>query len=162
MHTIPKLAAVLAIFGSAGCATHEPVVTSHGVLPQAGTYRFLGEEGPPHLRSPIAKQLAELGLEQSETPDYLVQIGASVRPATVGALVPHSERQQWLRSPSLGTRRTVHGVTVSLTERTTGREVYRSVVEVRAGRHKEVSEDLDPLVAGMLIPRDSTDRPATR
>ncbi len=161
MRTFSKITALVAIAGLAGCATYEPIVTSQGALPQGGTYRILSQDAPPHVTNLVAEQLTTLGFEHSDRPAYLVQIGASERPATVGALVPDPKEPQWLRRPWLGSRQIVHGVTVSLTESESGREIYRSAAAVRSGE-ADAQERLEPLIATMLAPRTRQDPPAVR
>lgn len=157
MRTLLKLTLPLAIAGLAGCATHEPVLSSRGALPQGGTYRIAGQEAPARVRDLVSTRLSQLGFARSDRPDYLVQIGASERPAAVGTLVPDPDEQKWLRSPSLGSKGVVRGITVSLTERENGREIYRATAQAKGGR-RDALEPLDPLVAIALPPRDQTDR----
>lgn len=157
MRTLLKLTLPLAIAGLAGCATHEPVLSSRGALPQGGTYRIAGQEAPARVRDLVSTRLSQLGFARSDTPDYLVQIGASERPAAVGTLVPDPDRQQWLRSPSLGSSGVVRGITVSLTEREDGQEIYRATAQARAGKG-DAPEPLEPLVALILAPRDRAER----
>lgn len=159
MRKLPKFPALLALAGLAGCATHEPIVTSQGALPPGGTYGILTRDAPPHMQDLVSQQLTVLGFEQSGEPAYLVQIGAFDRPATVGALVPDPDEQQWLRRPWLGSRQVVRGVTVSLTESGSGHEIYRSTASVRSGAD-DVQEHLEPLIATMLKPRPRQDPPA--
>jgi hypothetical protein len=161
MRTFQKLSALLAIAGLAGCATHQPILTSQGALPQGGTYQILSQDAPPYVTDLVSEQLTALGFEHSDRPAYLVQIGASERPATVGALVPDSEEPQWLRRPWLGSRQIVRGVTVSLTESESGHEIYRSAAAVRSGE-TDAQERLEPLIATMLAPRPRQDPPAVR
>lgn len=161
MRKVPKLAALLAIAALAGCATHEPIVVSRGALPRGGTYRILSQDVPPRVQDLISEQLTELGFEQSDRPAYLVQIGTSERPATVGALVPDPEEQQWLRRPWLGSRQIARDVTVSLSESESGREIYRSTAAVRSGED-DVQEHLEPLIATLLTPHPGQDPPAVR
>lgn len=161
MRKLPMLPALLALAGLAGCATHEPIVTSQGALPPGGTYGILSQDAPPHMQDLVSQQLTALGFERSDEPAYLVQIGTSHRPATVGALVPEPDEQQWLRRPWLGSRQVVRGVTVSLSERESGHEVYRSAAAVRSNPD-DVQEHLEPLIATMLTPRPEQDPPSVR
>lgn len=156
MRKLLKLPALLAFAGLAGCATHEPIATSQGALPSGGTYGILTQDAPPHMQDLVSQQLTALGFEQSDDPAYLVQIGTFDRPATVGALVPDPDEQQWLRRPWLGSRQVVRGVTVSLSESGSGREIYRSAVAVRSSAD-DVQEHLEPLIATMLTPGPEQD-----
>lgn len=161
MRKFPKLTALFAIAALAGCATHEPITASRGTLPQGGTYRILSQDAPSYVKDLISEQLAELGFEQSDKPAYVIQIGTSERPATVGALVPDPEEQQWLRRPWLDSRQIVRGVTVSMSESGSGQEIYRSTAAVRSGTDG-VQEHLEPLIATMLAPRPRQDIPPAR
>ena len=126
-------------------------VTSSGTLPQNGTYRIAPIEQAAHLEELVSERLDGLGFSKSEEPGYLVQVGAFERPAGVGLFVPDVDERQWLRNPSIKSRRMVQGVVVSLTEMHSGREIYR-VTAAEKRRKRAAPDGLASLVAAAFTP----------
>lgn len=144
-----SLPAALAL---AACASSpEPRVVSSGTLPGAGAYEIAETGSPAELRGLVAQHLQAGGLRAASDADFLVQVGSFARPAAVGLFLPDVNEEQWHRSPARSRRALLQGVTVSVTDRRSGREVYRVTAE-QVGRGSKGADALRPLVAAAFGP----------
>lgn len=146
MNQVLKLTSTLAALALAACASApKPVVVSSGALPEAGTYQIAEASSADELTGLVSARLEARGLRAAQEPRYLVQIGSFARPAAVGLFVPDANEKQWHRSPIGNRRGAVRGVIVSLTDKGSGREVYRVTAE-EEGRERKAQAGFSRLV----------------
>ncbi|MXP41913.1 hypothetical protein GRI75_09700 [Altererythrobacter soli] len=144
-----SLPAALALAACAG--SPEPRVASTGILPTAGAYEIAETGSPAELRGLVAQHLQHGGLRAAPDADFLVQVGSYARPAAVGLFLPDVSEEQWHRSPARGRRTLLQGVIVSVTDRRSGREVYRVTAE-QTVRGSKGADGLRPLLAAAFGP----------
>lgn len=148
-----KLLALGLALSLAACASPRgPEVAYHGALqPGSGTYSFAGgDRGPERaeIEAAIGRQLAADGHRQVErSPDYVVEVLFSARPAKVGAYekLAQADTPEWkvapvktpwwrLRKPTLGE------VTIRFVEAKSGVETYRATATGRTDMGKTAAE----------------------
>ncbi|WP_395396573.1 hypothetical protein WBP07_28265 [Novosphingobium sp. BL-8A] len=140
----------------AGCTgTPPPAVATLGSLPPPGTLEFPGGTAPTEaLGQEIAAQLVARGFTPADHGTYLAQITTSRVPGKAGLFVgngnPDAEAQ-WLVAPSPSRSIGLRVATVTLSDRATGRELYRVIVsEQRRNGKPETDERIAQAVAGTL------------
>ena len=133
-----KLLALGLALSLAACASPRgPQVAYHGALqPGSGTYSFAGGDRQPEraeIEAAVGRQLAADGYRQVEhSPDYVVEVLFSARPAKVGAYEKlAAETPEWkvapVKTPWWRLRKpTVGEVTIRFVEARSGFETYRA------------------------------------
>ena len=148
-----KLLALGLALSLAACASPRgPQVAYHGALqPGSGTYSFAGGDRQPEraeIEAAVGRQLAADGYRQVEhSPDYVVEVLFSARPAKVGAYekLAEADKPDWtvapvktpwwrLRKPTLGE------VTIRFVESKSGVETFRATATGRTDMAKTAAQ----------------------
>ena len=138
-----------------GCAsTPQMTVTSTGHLPSSGSFSVAEEEaGCGSACDVAARRLEKRGLSQEAGGTYLLQVADGARPGRTGLLVPEQMPGAWFRSPAKqSAKRSVRTLIVSLSERSTGNEIYRGEVSVRSRTEVAADTLVDAALMGAQPP----------
>jgi len=131
------------------CTAPQPTVVSAGSIPTSGSFAYVDPGADDALLDGVGRSLEGLGLSRSDTPDYLVEVTHSARPASVGLLVPGAGDPQWHHAPlRKARRRIVETVVLTLSESRSGREIYRA----QAISRSSMPGDRESLLPELLIP----------
>lgn len=143
---ILRLATGIAALALAACAGDPFIVKASGSLPASGSFAAAAEDETATPILPLfLDRLEHRGLSRSDEPDYLVQLAASRRPRPVGLFVPEAS-PDWLRSPARGPG-DLPTLVFTVSERASGRELYRAAIIVR---HPRAGDDPVRLVDAVL------------
>ena len=114
---------------AAGCATRPAFdISSSGKLPSEGTFGLVAaEQAEPAYARLAAMRLEGLGLRRADTGKYALQVTLAQRPAGAGLFLP-AQPDAWLRAPARSGSEPRPTLVLTLSERGTGREVYRIAV----------------------------------
>lgn len=140
----------------AGCASTSPLsVNTRGAMPPPGTLEFPGGVAPTGtLGQDILAQLAARGFTRADHATYLAQITVARVPGKAGLFVPDSDpgaEARWLVAPSPSRSIGLRVATVTLSDRATGRELYRIIASERQSNGKpETDERITQAIAGKL------------
>jgi hypothetical protein len=154
-----------AVFLVAGC-TDSPrlAIASNGQLPDKPpiSYGFApidGDDGLADARTRIGACLAQRGLQASDSPAYLVQIGLSDHPRRAGVFSGEEKagpdgNRPWIDAPrAVGRKQWSRALSMSVSAVAGGQEAYRVRVTMpyRQGRPTKSPADLaDAACAAML------------
>lgn len=142
---------------TAGCSREEVTVSSAGQLPQHGSFAFVAAPDAPRtaLAALVADRLARGGLHEAKDASYLVQAAYAQRPVATGLFVPDADPTAWARAPRrAGKRGAAPMLLVTLSETSSGREVFRGVAthgRVRDSLNREAIL-VDALLGGVTPP----------
>lgn len=144
-----KLPVSLLLLGSAGllsaCASPpKAALRTTGTMPQAGGIELVGAaSGDRASRTALLERLAARGLSPSQEPDYFVQFTNALLPGRTGLFAPESraDEKTWLVSPTRSRSIDQRVYTLVVSDRATGRELYRLVGQMPVRRGKPGSED---------------------
>ncbi|WP_454798030.1 hypothetical protein [Novosphingobium lindaniclasticum] len=117
----------------------KPTVNATGAIPQAGGIELVG--GPADdgdWQSAILADLAARGFSRSERADYVVQLTTARLPGGTGLFAPQNKADEktWLVPPTRSRSTELRVYTLVISQRETGRELYRLVGQepVKQGR----------------------------
>jgi hypothetical protein len=144
-----KLPVSLFLLGSAGllsaCASPpKAALRTTGALPQAGGIELVGAaSGDSAWGTALLEKLAARGLSRSREADYFVQFTNALLPGRTGLFAPESETEgkTWLVSPTRSRSIDQRVYTLVVSERATGRELYRLVGQMPVRQGTPESED---------------------
>ncbi len=145
----------------AGCASTPPLtVDTHGTLPSPAILeRPDGRTPATALEQDILTQLAAKGFTSAEHGAVLVQVTSALTTGKTGLFVPednHGAAPRWLVAPSASRSVDMRVVTVTLSDRTTGKELYRVVATEPRRKGKPQT---DERITQAILARFDTARP---
>lgn len=148
-----KLVALgLAVFLTACASPRGPEVAYHGVLGQGSrTYAFASEDAQPEradIEAAVSRELAASGFTRVDrSPDYVVEVLFSARPAKVGAYekLAGADAPDWKVAPVktpwwAPTKPTLGEVTIRFVDAKSGVETYRARASGRSDMGKTAAE----------------------
>jgi hypothetical protein len=139
-----RIAAAVAALVACSCARSPSIaVSSSGHMPADASIALAPDDQSSVTALEILKRMQQRGGEPSQPPDFVLQVATARAPALSGAAVAAGESSQWVRVPKRRAGgRTVARLTLSLTERLTGHEVYRASAESEPARRPPTDEQL--------------------
>ncbi|MBO9726375.1 MAG: hypothetical protein J7530_18555 [Novosphingobium sp.] len=162
-----KLPVSLLLLGSAGllsaCASPpKAALRATGTMPQAGGIELVGAASDDGAwGTALLEKLAARGLSRSQEAAYFVQFTNALLPGRTGLFAPEggTEEKTWLVSPTRFRSIDQQVYTLVVSDRATGRELYRLVGQMPVPRGKPGSESR--LSQAFLAELGSTTEPGT-
>jgi hypothetical protein len=133
MHIFPRPLCLIALCVlAAGCAARPAFdISTAGRMPPRATFALApADQAQPTFSHLAAKRLKELGFQPNDSGEFTLQIALARRPAGAGLFLP-AHPDFWLRAPARSGSAVRPTLVLTLSERSTGREVYRIAVASR-------------------------------